>query len=78
MKAKLNSSPRSLAVEARKHAVEMLAVLSEIARDQSVAATSRIAAANALLDRAYGRPGGGKELEDFADDPIMAGLSFAA
>jgi hypothetical protein len=41
---------------ARQHTVEAVETLAQIMRDKKQPAAARVAAANALLDRGYGRP----------------------
>jgi hypothetical protein len=53
LKVKITWDIKQLAKEASKEAVETLV---EIMRDKTAGATNRMGAANALLDRGYGRP----------------------
>lgn len=45
----------TLTQKARKHSDEALQTLIDVARDKDAPPASRLAAANALLDRAYGK-----------------------
>lgn len=41
---------------AQGHGPEMIAALAEIAKDKAMSAATRVAAANSLLDRGFGKP----------------------
>jgi len=58
-------SPR-IAELARDHSQTALAALVEIATDREVTASTRVAAAAAILDRAYGKPAQAQEVIDEA------------
>lgn len=47
---------REIVELARSHSPEMVATLIEIARSKKAPAQARVAAANSLLDRGYGKP----------------------
>lgn len=48
--------PDSVREAARRHTVEALDVLAEIASDEKAPPSARVQASQALLDRAWGRP----------------------
>lgn len=52
----VGQAKRALAERAGEHSDAALAVLVEIMTDRNATSSARIAAANALLDRAHGRP----------------------
>ena len=60
-------SARLLTDLARAQTEAAVAVLVAIMREEAVTATARIAAANALLDRGWGRPRGEVEAEPAVD-----------
>lgn len=53
---KVSKAKRDLADMAKDHAENALQVLAGIMNNSAEASSARVAAANALLDRAYGRP----------------------
>lgn len=53
---KVSAAKRAIAEVAREHCGAALAVLIEIARDKSASSAARVSAANAILDRGYGKP----------------------
>lgn len=68
-KGKVSEAKRVIAEMAREHAETALGVLMDIAlRGESEAA--RVSAANALLDRGYGKPVQGMELTGEDGGPI--------
>lgn len=48
--------PPDIKALARDRSAEALETLTEVMRDKSAGATTRVAAANAILDRGYGKP----------------------
>ena len=65
---------------ARKHTIEALDVLVQIMLNEKAPPNARVAAANTLLDRAYGKaptfsttdPGTFKKAIDMSDDELVA------
>jgi hypothetical protein len=64
---------------AREHTMKAIETLNTIMCDEGAAAAARISAANALLDRAYGRPAQtidtavtSKPIEEMSDEELMA------
>lgn len=55
-KGKVSKLKRDLAEMARDHALAALQTLVDIAGDRLAPHTARVSAANAILDRGYGRP----------------------
>lgn len=53
---KVGKAKRELSEMAKDHAAAALKVLVEIAKNDQEPASARVSAANALLDRGYGRP----------------------
>lgn len=53
---KVSQAKRALSEMAKEHGQDALAVLLEVARDTEAPHAARVSAANALLDRGYGRP----------------------
>lgn len=70
----LNKSTKTLKEKAALYGDDALAVLLEIATDQSAPPSARVAAANGLLDRGYGRPTQSVELEQTASTVEPAAL----
>lgn len=69
-----------VAVLAREHTEEAIKTLSSIMMDEKANRATRIAAANALLDRAWGRPpqSVGISLDDsLSDEPALSDLETA-
>jgi predicted ArsR family transcriptional regulator len=55
-KGKVSEAKRSIAQAAREHAEVALKVLVDVARDVAAPPSARVSAANAILDRGYGKP----------------------
>src|SRR4051812_45632046 len=53
---KVGAAKRAIADMAKVHAVAALKTLADIANDRGAPHSARVAAANHILDRAYGRP----------------------
>lgn len=52
----VSKAKRALSEMAKDHAEDALLTLAEIMKNNSEAASARVSAANAILDRAYGKP----------------------
>ena len=68
---KLTQAKRDIATMAKTHGREALAVLLEVARDGTAPHAARVSAANALLDRGYGRPSQAVNLGGDQNNPII-------
>jgi len=68
-RGKVGKAKRELAEMAKEHAETALLTLVEIAQG-SCAASARVSAAIAILDRAYGRPPQALEHSTVAADPL--------
>lgn len=55
-KGKVSQAKRTIAEMAKEHGEKALSVLVEVATDLETPPQARVAAANALLDRGYGKP----------------------
>lgn len=73
--------PAELVELARAQTANAVAILAEIMADKKASASARIAAANALLDRAYGRPSQfietnepHRSVKDMTDDELWESL----
>ena len=55
-KGKVSAAKRAIAEVAQEHADDMLKVLVQIAKDKQEPASARVAAANAVIERGYGKP----------------------
>jgi len=55
-KGKVSEAKRSIAQAAREHAEIALTVLIAVAQDVAAPPSARVSAANAILDRGYGKP----------------------
>ena len=67
---KVGAAKRELMEMAKGHAEDALSVLVEIAKNTRQPAAARVSAANAILDRGYGRPA--QALEHSNPDGSMA------
>lgn len=52
----VSRAKKDLAEAAKAHAEDALAVLVEIAKDSEAPHSARVSAANAIIDRGYGKP----------------------
>lgn len=55
-KGQVSQAKRAISEMAKEHGAAALKVLVEVARSKAASDASRVSAANAILDRAYGRP----------------------
>ena len=55
-KGKVSEAKRAIAEAAQDHAGDMLKVLVQIAKDKKEPASARVAAANSVIERGYGKP----------------------
>ena len=55
-KGKVSEAKRAIAEAAQEHADDMLKVLVQIAKDKEEPASARVTAANAVIERGYGKP----------------------
>lgn len=69
----VSAARREIAAEAKDHAEAALKVLVDVMGDDNAPHSARISAANAILDRGYGRPGQSIDLNATHDiaDPLM-------
>ena len=68
---KVAQAKLDIAGKASKHGVAALAVLVEVMKDSDAPAAARISAANALLDRGFGRPLQAVEMSGPEGGPIQ-------
>lgn len=52
----VSAAKKEIAAEAKEHAEAALATLAEIMADSEAPHSARVSAANAILDRGYGKP----------------------
>lgn len=70
-KGSRNRTTKACEAVAREHAPRMFEVLAEVANDATEPAAARVAAAKAVLDRAYGRPRQSVEVGGAQDLPAL-------
>ena len=75
-KGKVSAAKRDIAEKAKKHGEAALAVLVAIAQNEEEPAASRVSAANALLDRGYGKPIQAVSGPDGGDIPLGLTIGF--
>ncbi len=56
---------------ARKHTKDALSTLVKILKDKDAAPAAKVAAANSILDRGYGKPAQISQIEGNADKPVV-------
>lgn len=69
----ISEAKKEIASEAKEHAADALRTLVDVMKDDGAPHSARISAANAILDRGYGKPGQAIDLNathDFSD-PLM-------
>ncbi|WP_205048999.1 hypothetical protein [Paracoccus sp. SY] len=67
---RVSKAKRELADMAKDHAESALDVLAEIMHDNQQPAAARVSAANALLDRGYGKPAQAVQLTGAEGGPV--------
>jgi hypothetical protein len=72
-RGKISAAKLAIAEAAQEHATEALQMLVQIAQDATAPAAARVSAANAILDRAYGRPSA--PLQHDATDGFTAAIA---
>lgn len=68
---KVGRAKRELQEMAKDHAQDALSTLAKIMADVEQPAAARVSAANAILDRGYGKPPQAVQLGGDADNPII-------
>lgn len=72
---KTSAADKSISALARSRSAECIDVLLEIASDSGNSAATRVAAAIALLDRGWGKPGA-MTADDTAERPMFGDISL--
>ena len=71
-KGKVSEAKRAIAEVAQEHAQDMLNVLVKIAKNDEQPASARVSAANAVIERGYGKPV--TPIQDVSQDRLTLAL----
>lgn len=75
-KGSVNKATASIRDAARKYTLDALKTLVEVMNDDQQPAPARVSAANALLDRGYGKPHQSVDLDATVDGTIVGEVIF--